>query len=150
MAADQVFTVDDATPSRLLGLDDVQIGDAVEQAVNFDADMWRRFDALAGDAATVHRQTKAARAMGFEKPILQGLAVTTRFSRLIGMYLPGERAVLQSVEFRFRRPVFVPSMLVYRARIERILRPLSSIKMSLEIAVGGTTHVTGICQCVIR
>lgn len=150
MAADQVSIVDDATPSRLLGLDDVQIGDAVEQAVNFDADMWRRFDALAGDAAMVHRQTKAARAMGFEEPILQGLAVTTRFSRLIGMYLPGERAVLQSIEFRFRRPVFVPAMLVYRARIERILRPLSSIKMSLEVAVAGTTHVTGICQCVIR
>jgi acyl dehydratase len=144
------FVVGDDTPSRALALDAIEIGASVEQSVMFDEEMWRRFDALAGDAAPVHRQSTAARALGFDRPILQGLAVTTRFSRLLGMYLPGEHAVLQRVEFRFRRPVLVPALLDYRAEVTRVLRPVRAVQLALEVRVGAEVHVTGSAQCVLR
>lgn len=150
--AAETLLVDDSSPARTLSLSEIPVGAAVEQTVQFDEEMWSRFDGLAGDSAVLHRQTRAAQAMGYDRPVLQGLAVTTRFSRLLGMYLPGERAVLHTIDFQFRRPVFVPSTLRYRAEVKRVLRPVKAIQLALYVYDGdaATPCVTGSCQCVLR
>jgi 3-hydroxybutyryl-CoA dehydratase len=92
--------VTDDTPSRRLAMDEITLGHSVTQRVTFSADMMRSFAAVANDRAPLHNDPSFARAAKFDAPIVQGLALSTRFSRLIGMYLPGEGAILEKIELK--------------------------------------------------
>jgi len=108
------------------------------------------FKKLANDRAPIHADKSVAQKAGFDAPIIQGLALAVRFSRLIGMYLPGERAILEKIELKYKVPVFAGQELVYTCSVARMLRPLQVVEMSLAIAVEGKDCVTGRCQCVLR
>ena len=142
--------VTDDTPSRDRGIAELAIGQSVIQRYTFDAAALQHFNALARDRAPIHHEPARARGAGSEAPIVQGLALASRFSRLIGMYLPGERAILQKIELRYRQPVYADRELVYRCTVARILRAMSVAQLSLAITMDGAEHVTGHCQCLVR
>jgi len=146
----ECLEVTDATPSRSLKIDELKLGQAVFEKVVFDSDRLSHFAKVANDRAPVHNDPRFARTVGFEKPIIQGLALSTRFSRLIGMYLPGERAVLEKIELKYRAPVFAGSTLIYQCKVVRVMRPLNVVQLGLSITVDGREHVSGQCQCVLR
>jgi 3-hydroxybutyryl-CoA dehydratase len=140
----------DDTPIRRLTIDEVRLGESVFQRVRFDRDMLNAFGRIASDRAPVHDDPRFARSAGFADPIVQGFALATRFSRLIGMYLPGEHAILESVELKFRQPVYAEREVVYRASVERIFRPMRVVQLRLSIALEGVERVTGVARTVIR
>lgn len=140
----------DHTPMRSLTIDDVSSGQSIFQRVRFDRDMLNAYGRLANDRAPVHDDPRFAHAAGFDKPIIPGLALSTRFSRLIGMYLPGAHAILESVELKFRRPVYADDEIIYRAVVDRVFRPMRVLHLALSISVEGSNHVTGGCRCLIR
>jgi acyl dehydratase len=146
----ELLRITDDTPSRALTIGDLAVDQAVEQEVVFTADMINAFDAVARDRAPGHDDERFARTTGFEKPIIQGLCLSTRFSRLIGMYLPGEHAILEGMSLKYRKPSYVDVPLLYRAKVTRVLKPLKVVRMDLSISVGGQRHVTGWCQCLVR
>jgi acyl dehydratase len=142
--------VTDKEPARRLEMADLAVGQAVFQRFIFDAEVLQHFGEVAKDRAPVHGDRRFAQAAGFEAPIVQGLALATRFSRLIGMYLPGERAILQKFELRYRRPVYALRELIYSCRVARILRPMGVVQLALAIAMDGNDCVSGECQCLVR
>lgn len=147
MLVGTVLDVTDETPARTLGIDDLVQGHQVQQRVRFDAEMLETFGRLARDRAPVHIDAAFAKERGFDAPIVQGLALASRFSRLIGMYLPGEHAVLETIELRYRRPVYAGRDLVYSVMVERVFRPLRAVTLALAIADDGVTHVDGHARC---
>ena len=146
----QTWVVDDSTPSRSLSIADLVVADAVEQRFSFDAASRRAFAVMANDRAPVHDDAAFARAHGFQDTIIQGLCVSSRFSRLIGMYLPGERAVLEGIELKFRHPTYEGQPLLFRAEVERILAPLKVVRLSVSATSEGVIHISGRAQCLIR
>jgi 3-hydroxybutyryl-CoA dehydratase len=146
----QCLEVTDSMPSRSLAIDDLAVGLAVQEKFVFDAERLLHFRKLANDRAPIHSDPSFARAGGFDEPIIQGLALSTRFSRLIGMYLPGERAILERIELKYRAPVFAGQQLIYRCELTRILRALKVVQLALAISVNGEDRVTGQCQCLVR
>ena len=141
--------VTDETPPRALLVDQISPGDVVVQRVTFDAEKHQAFACLARDSAPVHDDADFARRRGFDAPIIQGLAVVSRFSRLMGMYLPGEHAVLQRAEFKFHRPVYANVELLYRCEVKRIVKPLRAVLLTATVTANGIDCVTGECQCQI-
>jgi 3-hydroxybutyryl-CoA dehydratase len=142
--------VTDSTPSRSLSIDDLAVGLVVQEKFVFDAERLVHFKNLANDRAPIHSDHSFARAGGFDKPIIQGLALSTRFSRLIGMYLPGERAILERIELKYKAAVFAGEHLTYLCTLTRILRPLKVVQLALAISVNGKDRVAGQCQCLVR
>lgn len=142
--------VTDSTPSRSLSIDELEVGFSVVQKFVFGAEQLSDFKKLANDRAPIHADKSVAQKAGFDAPIIQGLALAVRFSRLIGMYLPGERAILEKIELKYTVPVFAGQELVYTCSVARMLRPLQVVEMSLAIAAEGKDCVTGRCQCVLR
>lgn len=141
--------VTDDTPPRALLVNQLSVGDRVTQRITFDAEKNRAFACLARDSAPVHDDMEFARRRGFDAPIIQGLAVVSRFSRLMGMYLPGEHAVLQRTEFKFHRPIYANSELLYSCEVRRIIRPLRAVLLTVAVSANGSDCVTGECQCQI-
>jgi 3-hydroxybutyryl-CoA dehydratase len=139
-----------ATPSRRLSLDDLNVGDEVTEKKVFSQDDISAFSRISGDTAPIHGDPEYARTMGLETNIVHGLLVSSRFSRLLGMYLPGERTLLEKVSFKYRRPVLCNTELLYLARIERIRPLLEIVQMSLKATCGDVEHVVGEAQCRLR
>jgi len=148
--APHLLTVEDATPSRALRIGDLVVGDAVEERHVFDAEARAAFGRVAGDRAPVHGDTRFAQAHGFQGQIIQGLCVTTRFSRLIGMHLPGEHAILERVGFKFRHPTYEGQVLVFRVEVMRTLKPMRVVVLALSLRSEVAVHITGEAQCVVR
>jgi len=142
--------VTDATPSRAMSIDDLSVGMTVVQRFAFEREQLEHFKQLANDRAPIHGSPAAAGRAGFGAPIIQGLALATRFSRLIGMYLPGERAILERIELKYKHPIFAGQQLVYRCTVDRILRSLAVTRLNLAISADGKECVTGQSQCVLR
>lgn len=148
--APTLIMVDDATPSRALTIRDLVVGDAVEQRFAFDANQRAAFALVANDRAPVHEDERFAHARGFSGTIIQGLCVATRFSRLIGMYLPGEHAILESVTLKYRHPTYEGQPLTFRAEVTRMLAPMKVVRLGLSAASDAGVHVSGEAQCLIR
>jgi len=86
------------------------------------------FRNLTGDNAPVHYDSRVANEMGYERPIVYGFLVFSRFSALLGMNLPGPRAVIQSASYKMVNPVYVGDQLTYQVEIKKIVK---SIKVTL-------------------
>jgi acyl dehydratase len=142
--------VDDSTPSRFLHIKDLQIGDTVSQEVIFTNELKAAFQILANDNALVHSNAEFASAKGFQGPIIQGLCITARFSRLIGMYLPGEEALIESLDFKFRKPIYFGRSVNFHVKITRILSVLRVVRLGLVAESDGVLCVEGVAQCVLR
>jgi 3-hydroxybutyryl-CoA dehydratase len=148
--AGDTLIVDRTTPSRTLTLADLVLGDAVVETIAFTADHRAAFATLADDRAPVHEDARFAAAQGFTGTILQGLCVSTRFSRLIGMYLPGERAILAAVDLEYRRPTYEDQPLTFRAEVTRLLPAMKIVRLGLTATSNAGIHISGEAQCVIR
>lgn len=144
---DAILDVTDETLARALSIDELAPGQSVRQHFRFDAELLETFGRLARDRAPVHIDPEFARERGFDAPIVQGLALATRFSRLIGMYLPGERAVLETIELRYRRPVYADRDLLYSATVQRVFRPMRAVTLALCITDDAVPHVDGHARC---
>jgi 3-hydroxybutyryl-CoA dehydratase len=129
---------------------DLVAGDAVEQHFAFDAAARAAFAMVANDRAPVHEDERFAHAHGFRGTVIQGMCVSSRFSRLIGMYLPGEHAILETLTLKFRHPTYEGQPLVFRAEVARTLPPLKVVKLALSASSEGIAHITGEAQCLIR
>lgn len=148
--AAELLVVDDSSPGRLLTIRDLVVGDAVEQTHAFDESSRMAFRTVANDRAPVHEDDRFAQHRGFGGPIVQGLCVSTRFSRLIGMYLPGEHAILEMVSFKFRRPTYEGQPLRFRVEVARLVPALRVVRVHLSASFQDSVHVQGEAQCLIR
>jgi 3-hydroxybutyryl-CoA dehydratase len=144
------LTVDDSAPVRRLTVDEIVVGDAVVQDFVFDRAVREAFARVANDRAPLHEDERFAHAHGYRGPILQGLCVSSRFSRLIGMYLPGEAAILERIDLKFRHPIYEGIPVRFRAEVLRILRPMKVIRLAVTAACEGIVHVSGEAQCLMR
>ena len=141
-------TVTDETPPFDSALERLQAGQSVMQSVTFDRETVERFARLSGDGARVHNDADFAADMGFEGPIVHGLLVGARFSRLLGMYLPGERSVIQTLQLNYRRPVPIGATVRYRVEVGRVAASVGAVILNLSVSDGDGSLVTGKSQCV--
>ena len=147
---DDCMLVNDTTVARELSLADIVVGQSVKQVHSFCPNAMMQFQSIANDLAPLHHDDNFAQNMGFSGKIVQGLLVSSRFSRLIGMYLPGTSAVLQSIEFRYKKPVAVGMELDYLVTVERLVPAANALKLSLSVTHNGDVHVNGQCQCLVK
>src|SRR5262249_37756172 len=115
----QLTVTADAEPT-FRSFADLAEGDRCEELLRLSEDMLDAFIGLSGDRAPVHVDRDHARQMGFSDRIAQGLLVTSRFSRLLGMFLPGPLSVIQSIKFDYLKPVLVGQELAYSVTVKRL------------------------------
>ena len=63
------------------------------------------FAELTGDWNPLHMDSSFAATTQFGERIAHGMLVASYFSNLVGMYLPGRRALLLSPDVQFAKPV---------------------------------------------
>ena len=87
--------------------DEINVGMKKQFNKIISESMVNDFAKLSGDYNPLHVNEEYARQTNFKKRVCHGMLLTSFFSRLIGMYLPGKQALLFSQSLNFVNPCFI-------------------------------------------
>jgi acyl dehydratase len=87
--------------------DDIFIGQKESFMIKITESMVQTFSNFSGDLNPLHMDTKFAKSSSFKKRIVHGMLLSTFFSQLVGMYLPGKNALYFSQTLNFRSPCYI-------------------------------------------
>ena len=82
---------------------------------------------------------------GFGGRVVHGAYLTALVSRLVGVHLPGENALLQSVAMRFRRPVVAGARLSVTGVVDQLSEAVRTavVKVTLRDLASGEIAAAG-------
>jgi acyl dehydratase len=102
---------------RTLGIEEIAIGDQVSFTRQFtDADV-SSFAELSRDHNPLHTDDSYAKETMFGRRIVHGMLLGAACSELVGMYLPGLRALYVSQELIFKKPVYPGDTLAIKGEV---------------------------------
>ena len=129
-------------------LEKIEVGQRVSERVGLDQEKLDRFVAFSGDAAAAHTDDAFARKLGFPRRIVHGFLVSSVFSRLLGMRLPGERSVIQQLRINFRKPVFPGDEIEAAVEVTKVVPSVRVVVLALTAERDGETILDGTAQCI--
>ena len=105
------------------------------------------FSILSGDKNPLHLDEKYAETTSFKRRIVHGMLVSSLFSTLVGMYLPGKRCLYLKQSISFKKPVFIGDtvtaygVVLSKSESTKILTLSTIIKKEEEIVIEGEAQV---------
>lgn len=79
--------------------------------------MMEEFENISGDINPLHLDEEYAKSKNMKGKVVYGMATSSFYSTLVGVYLPGERCLLQGININFKHPVFVGEKLTVTGKI---------------------------------
>ena len=86
---------------------EIQIGAKESFVFDIDSEKMDLFSKISGDKNPLHTDLQFAKSKGFSENVVYGMLTASSLSTLAGMYLPGERSIIHSVEIKFVSPVLL-------------------------------------------
>jgi 3-hydroxybutyryl-CoA dehydratase len=90
-----------------LSYNDICIGRQESFIIKITEAMVEKFSNLSGDLNPLHMDNEFAESSLFKKRIVHGMLLSSFFSQLIGMKLPGKNALYFSQTLNFRSPCYI-------------------------------------------
>ena len=126
------------------------LGQREEFSVTVTEDMLSAFRAVTGDVNPLHTDDAFAQAHNYPRHVVYGMLTASFLSTLAGVYLPGERCLIQSVEVRFPKPVFVGDELLIAGTVAELHESVRQIVLKVEISRrGGVKILKGTMKLVV-
>ena len=86
--------------------DDIEVGMEESFPVTITNKMMEQFKNITGDVNPLHTDAAFAAGKGYSSCVTYGMLTASFLSTLAGVYLPGERSLIHSLETKFVKPVF--------------------------------------------
>lgn len=97
--------------------EELTIGQEEHFSVTIIPKMLEQFCSITGDCNPLHTDMEFAKEKGYPSCVVYGMLTASFLSTLAGMYLPGEKSLIHSVETRFVKPVFPGDILQISGKI---------------------------------
>lgn len=123
-------------------LEDIEVGQKKGFEITITESMLNKFAELSGDYSPLHMDDKYARATEFKQRVCHGMLLTSFFSRLVGMYLPGKNALYFSQSLKFVSPCFINDKIQVEGEV--MDKSMASRMLTLK-----TTIVNNSGQCLV-
>ncbi|MCH5270456.1 MAG: MaoC family dehydratase [Lachnospiraceae bacterium] len=91
------------------------------------------FRMITGDENPLHTSKAFAGAKGYHSCVAYGMLTASFLSTLAGVYLPGEKSLIHSVESKFIKPVFPGDVLLVSGRVKEKNDLFSVITLQVSI-----------------
>ena len=130
--------------------DEIRVGASAAFDAVLDEGQIDAFARLSGDLAPLHMDSGFARSRGFNDRVAHGFLIGAYVSRLIGMHLPGESAVILSETLRFHEPVYPGRTLQVSGRVESVSEATSTIDVAVQVTCEARLHVSGTVRALVR
>lgn len=112
---------------------DLEVGTEESFVRKITPDMQEMFMQISGDENPLHTDEEYAKSKGYKETVVYGMLTASLYSTLAGMYLPGEKSLLQSVESKFVKPVYVGDILTVTGKIVEKSETYELIRVKAEI-----------------
>ncbi len=113
--------------------DEIEVGQAESFTVTVTEDMLSSFKAITGDNNPLHNNEDFARAKGQPGRVAYGMLTASFLSTLAGVYLPGERSLIQQVEIKFAKPVYIGDTLTVTGQVAEKNDTVQRIELKVTI-----------------
>lgn len=113
--------------------EECQLGLEEKFAVQVTAEMMKTFMMLTGDENPLHMEAGYAQSKGFTDRVVYGMLVTSFCSTLAGMYLPGEKCLIEETSFKYKKPVYVGDVLEIKGTVAEKEDRFNRIKVNVRI-----------------
>ena len=101
--------------------EDLHIGQKATHSVVVCDSLISSFANLTGDRHPLHTDREYSVSNGFQDILAHGVLLTSLSSKLIGMDLPGERALLLSNKSEYIKPVYPGDVLLFSATVSFLI-----------------------------
>ena len=112
---------------------DISAGHQESFSVTVTEDMMAKFRAITGDINPLHVSDDFAKEKGFPQRVAYGMLTASLISTLGGVYLPGKYCLIQGVEVRFAKPVFIGDVLEVTGEAVKVDRDLRYLEIKVTI-----------------
>ena len=130
---------------------EITIGYSKKFTVKITSKMLEDFATLSGDYNPLHMDSEYAEKTQFKKQVCHGMLLTSFFSRLIGMYIPGKNALYFSQTVNFRSPCFVEDIVTVTGEVTEKRETTKMITVKTEIYnQNNICLVNGIGKVIVR
>ena len=127
-----------------LNLEQIKVGMSREFSVSINEEMAEKFADLSGDFNPLHMDESYAKNTKFGKRVVHGMLLASFFSRLVGMYLPGKKALYLLQNLRFKNPAFIGDNLTVIGKVTAVSEQLKLVTLeTLILNFSGQTLVEG-------
>ena len=123
--------------------EDIQLGGVYQFERTILAEDVQAFAALSGDTNPLHMDPACGAQSVFGKNIVHGLLIGSLFSKLVGVYCPGDTSLYVSQTAQFKAPIFVGDTVLVRGEVTQKHDSLQMIRLKTEALVEGKVKVTG-------
>jgi acyl dehydratase len=138
------------TPN-LINFNEITIGYSKKFTVKINSKMLDDFATLSGDYNPLHMDSEYAKKTQFKKQVCHGMLLTSFFSRLIGMYIPGKNALYFSQTINFRSPCFVDDIVTVIGEVTEKRETTKIITIKTEIYnQNDVCLINGIGKVIVR
>ena len=98
-------------------LDDIKVGQKEKFEVVITDSLVNAFADISGDYNPLHVDENYASSTDFKHRVCHGMLLTSFFSRLVGMYLPGKNALYFSQSVKFISPCFINDKILVEGEV---------------------------------
>ena len=112
---------------------DLSAGQQESFTVTVTEDMMAKFQSITGDINPLHVSDDFAKEKGFPQRVAYGMLTASLISTLGGVYLPGKYCLIQGVEVRFAKPVFIGDVLEVTGEAVKVDRDLRYLEIKVTI-----------------
>ncbi|MBI2037807.1 MAG: MaoC family dehydratase [Candidatus Magasanikbacteria bacterium] len=113
--------------------DEINIGDAASFAFPVTEEVVDNFAAFSGDENPLHTNSEYARATEFKGRVAHGMIGGCLFSKLVGVYLPGEYCLYLSQTLQFKKPIFLGTMVEVSGKVTQKVEAFKTIEIETSI-----------------
>lgn len=89
------------------GYSDINIGLTEGFCVEITKELQDQFLKLSGDYNPLHLDDEFAINKKFNSKVVYGMLIASFLSKLVGVYIPGEKCLLHSIDIKFVKPVYI-------------------------------------------
>ncbi len=127
-----------------LSFDDINVGLKKEFSVVITEEIVDDFAKLSGDLNPLHMDMEYAKTTKFKSRIVHGMLLGSFFSRLVGMHIPGKKALYLLQNLRFKNPAYIGDTIRVIGEVVDISKKLKLISLKTQILnMAGQTLVEG-------
>ena len=131
--------------------DEIEIGMQKSFKIFISEDYLDDFAKLSGDDNPLHMNEEYASSTSFKKRVCSGMFLSSFFSRLVGMYLPGKHALHISQSLNFVNPCFIGETIIVEGKVIDKSPATKIIKLETTITnESGKRIIDGKAQVIVR
>lgn len=131
--------------------EEIEIGLKYSFELILNEELVNDFAKISGDLNPLHMDEQYAKETKFGKRVCHGMLLASFFSRLVGMYLPGKKALYFSQNLNFVYPGFINDKIIVKGEVIDKSEATKMIKLKTTIInQDEKLLIEGIAQILIR